>query len=347
MEYQKCPVADLCGGCDYQVISYSRQCSIKQERIEELFKNLIKVQPIIKAEDPFNYRNKVQVSFGRDEKGKIIVGNYAKNSHYLIPIDECMICDEKIIGIIRSVRTLINKHHISIYDERAQKGCMRHLLIRSSSLGEYMVVLVTGSPHISREKELVSDIRKYNPDVKTIVHNINRRFTSMILGDRSRVLYGKGYITDELLGCRFRISPSSFYQVNRFQTEKLYSKAIEYADLKGNERVIDAYCGTGTIGILMSRYAKEVIGVEINQEAIRDAGINKRSNGISNISFICDDAGRFMKKAAKNSEHADVVVMDPPRSGASMDFLKSLCILKPDRIVYISYGPDSLRRDVS
>ena len=347
MEYQKCPVSDICGGCDYQGLSNDKQCQKKQERIEKLFRNIIKVQPIIKSEHPFAYRNKVQVSFGKDEKGKIIVGNYAKDSHFLVPINDCMICDEKILEIIRSFRTLLNKYHISVYDEKAGKGCMRHLLIRSSSIGEYMAVMVTGSPRINHEKELLSDIRKYNPELKTVIHNINNRFTSMILGEKSRTLYGKGYINDELLGCTFRISPSSFYQINRFQTEKLYAKAIEYAGLKGNEKLIDAYCGTGTIGILMSRHVKEVIGVEVNEDAVKDAIINKRNNGIKNINFVCDDAGRFMKKLAYDKEKIDVAVMDPPRSGASREFLKSLCMLRPERIVYISCGPDTLRRDVS
>lgn len=343
---EKCLVADLCGGCDYQGIRYNAQIKLKEEKIKELFSKYIDVSPIL-GDDFYNhYRNKVQVSFGKDRNGDILVGNYAKNSHFLVPIDNCQICDERAIEIINSVKRLIKKYHISIYDERIKKGCMRHLLIRTSTLNEIMLVLVTGSPFINKEKEFIHDILKYNPSITTIIHNINRDHTSMILGNGNKVLYGKGYIIDELMGLKFKISASSFYQINHNQTVKLYSKAIEYANLKGNERLIDAFCGTGTIGLLMSKYVKEVIGVEINSAAIKDANKNKEINNIKNINFICEDAGKYMQKIAHEKEKVDVVVMDPPRAGSSKEFLKSVAILKPNKVVYISCNPDTLLRDV-
>ena len=346
-EYKKCPVSDICGGCDYQGIPYPKQCELKQDRIVKLFKNKTTIKSFVKAENSFNYRNKIQVTFGKDQNGKIVVGNYAKDSHFLVPIDDCMICDEGALEIIKSFKTLANKYHISIYDERIKKGCLRHLLIRVSSNNEYMVVIVTASPHINKEKELINDLLKYNKNIKSIIHNINNSYTSMILGKKNRTLYGKPYIVDELLNNKFRISASSFYQVNHTQAEKLYKTAIEFANFKGNEVVIDAYCGTGTIGIILSKYVKEVIGVEINEDAIKDAIINKKNNNISNIEFICDDAGKFMNKLSRNKKHIDVVIMDPPRSGASEEFLKSLIRLNPKRIVYISCNPETLNRDLN
>ena len=346
-DYNKCPVAELCGGCDYQGVPYPKQCELKQDRINKLFKNKTTIKSFVKTENPFNYRNKIQVTFGKDQKGKIIVGNYAKDSHFLIPIDDCMICEKGTLEIIKSFKTLANKYHISIYDERIKRGCLRHLLIRVNSTNEYMVVIVTASPHINKEKELICDLLKYNKNIKSVIHNINNSYTSMILGKKSRTLYGKPYIVDELLDNKFRISASSFYQVNHSQAEKLYSTAIDFADFKGNETVIDAYCGTGTIGIILSKHVKEVIGVEINEDAIKDAIINKKNNKIDNIEFVCDDAGKYMTKLSRNKKHIDVVIMDPPRSGASKEFLNSLIKLKPNKVVYISCNPETLNRDLN
>lgn len=346
-EYKKCPVAGICGGCDYQGVPYLKQCELKQDKIIKLFKNKTTIKSFVEAENPFNYRNKIQVTFGKDPKGKIVVGNYAKDSHFLVPIDDCMICDEGALDIIKSFKTLANKYHISIYDERIQKGCLRHLLIRVNSNNEYMLVIVTASPHINKETELIRDLLKYNKNIKSIIQNINNSYTSMILGKKNRTMYGKPYLVDELLNNKFRISAASFYQINHAQAEKLYSTAIDFANFKGNETVIDAYCGTGTIGIILSKYVKEVIGVEINEAAIKDAIINSKNNKVSNIEFVCDDAGKFMNKLSRNKMHIDVVIMDPPRSGASEEFLKSLVRLSPNKIVYISCNPDTLNRDLN
>ena len=209
-----------------------------------------------------------------------------------------------------------------------------------------MVVLVTGTTDIVNKDKIVKDIVKFNPEVKTVIQNINNRHTSAILGNRNYVLYGKGYIKDELCGLRFKISADSFFQVNKKQTETLYNTAIDLADLKENEVLIDAYCGTGTIGMVASRYVKKVIGVESNESAIKDAISNKKNNNIKNIEFICDDAGRYMDKLSKTGTHIDTVIMDPPRSGSSIKFMSSMVKMAPDKVVYVSCNPDTLRNDL-
>ena len=343
---EKCIFAKLCGGCTLQGFSYEKQLRIKQEKIEKLMGGLGPVKPIIGMEDPTHYRNKVQVSFGYDDNHHVICGNYVPSTHLIVPVDDCMITDERANEIINSLRKLVIKHHISIFNERSYKGCLRHVLIRSSKANEYMVVLVTGSSYINNRELLIKDIIKYNPDVVTIVQNINNAHTSMVLGQKNLVLYGKGRITDELCGLSFDVSPNSFFQVNKRQTEILYKTAIDLASFNGNESVIDAYCGTGTIGMIFSKNVKKVIGVEINRFAIKDAINNAKRNKIGNISFVCDDAGKYMTALANKKAEIDVLIMDPPRSGADIPFLKSTLRLKPKKIVYISCGPESLRNNL-
>jgi len=343
----KCKYSEYCGGCNLQGIEYQKQLQLKQEKINKLLKNYGKVLPIIGMTDPNNYRNKVQVTFGYDDYHHVLCGNYIPKSHMIVPIDDCMICDEKANKIIESIKKLVNKYKISIFDERALKGTLRHLLIRTSNTGEIMVVIVTGSTMIKNGEQFINDILKYNPEISTIVQNINNKHTSMILGDRNIVLYGKGYIIDTLLGLSFKISPSSFFQVNKRQTEILYSKAIEAANLNKNEILMDAYCGTGTIGLLMAKKAKEVIGVEVNKFAVKDAINNARYNKIDNATFIADDASNYLNKLSKTPNKIDVLVMDPPRSGSDEKFLKSVIRIGPKRIVYVSCNPDTLKVDLS
>lgn len=342
-----CPVHKYCGGCQLQGIEYKKQLKSKQKEVESLLRKYGSIKPIIGMDNPIHYRNKVQVSFGYDEKRNVICGNYVPSTHTIVEIDNCMICDETANEIINSIKRLIIKYKITIFDENVLKGCIRHVLIRSTNTGEHMVVLVTGSLTIAKKDLLVKDILKFNPKVTTIVQNINNKHTSMILGSRNNVLYGKGYVVDELYGLTFRISPSSFYQVNKVQTEVLYKSAILAAKLNKNETLIDAYCGTGTIGLVASKFCKEVIGVEINQHAIKDANINKKMNRINNATFICDDAGKFMSSLAKKREHIDVVVMDPPRTGSDKKFMDSLIKLKPSKVVYVSCNPYTLSENLS
>ena len=344
---KKCPYSKYCGGCDYQGIDYFEQLKIKQEKEEKLLNRFSKVKPILGCENPYNYRNKVQVSLGYNEAHELIVGNYVPSSHIIVEVDECEICDKGANEIINSIKRLINKYKISIFDERAYRGCLRHILIRSTNTEEYMVVLVTGSSVIRNSEGFIRDIVKYNPKVKTIVQNINNKHTSMVLSDKNIILYGKGYIVDELLGLKFQVSANSFYQVNKYQTKVLYSKAIELAKLSGNETLIDAYCGTGTIGLLMAKHVKNVIGVEINSRAVKDAIKNSKNNKINNIEFICDDASNYMKKCAKNKTNIDVLVMDPPRAGADQIFLNAVSKLLPNKIIYISCNPITLKENLN
>ena len=342
----KCLYEKYCGGCSLWKYSYPKQLVLKNDYINKLLGSFTKVEPIIGMEDPLYYRNKIQVSFGYDEKRRVICGNYVPSSHTIVPIDNCLIIDERANEIINSIVRLINKYKISIFDERAYKGCLRHLLIKTTNTNEIMLVLVTGSFNIVKKDLFIKDILKYNPSITTIVQNFNNKHTSMILGERNTVLYGRGYVYDNLCGFKFKISPSSFYQINKRQTEILYKKALELADFKGDEILVDAYCGTGTIGIIASKNVKKVLGVEINKEAIRDAIKNAKINDISNIEFVADDAGNYMDKLARNKKKIDALILDPPRSGASKKFLNSVYRLKPNKIIYISCGPESLKNNL-
>ena len=342
-----CPVLNLCGGCQLLDMEYSKQLDFKQKQVEELLKGLCPVKPIIGMKDPFHYRNKVHAVFDRDKKGNIISGIYEENTHHVVPVEKCLIENQKADEIIGTIRGMLKSFKIRTYDEDTGFGLLRHVLIRKGfSTGEIMVVLVTASPVFPSKNNFVKALREKHPEITTIVQNINGRGTSMVLGDKEHVLYGKGYIVDELCGCRFRISSKSFYQVNSVQTEILYEKALSLSGLTGRELVVDAYCGIGTIGIIASKAAGKVIGVELNQGAVRDAVNNAKMNGIDNIRFYCNDAGRFLVNMAEQGENADVVIMDPPRSGSTEEFMDAVGKLGAGKVVYVSCNPETLARDV-
>ncbi|MDD7378717.1 MAG: 23S rRNA (uracil(1939)-C(5))-methyltransferase RlmD, partial [Lachnospiraceae bacterium] len=343
----KCSLAKKCGGCDFQGIPYEKQLQKKQKEVQTLLKPYCPVEPIIGMENPFHYRNKVHAVFDRMRNGQVISGVYQEGTHRVINVDECQIEDQKADAIIRDIRGLLRSFKIKTYDEDTGYGLLRHVLIRRGFVsGEIMVVLVLGSPILPSKNNFVKALRKLHPEITTIVLNVNDKKTSMVLGEKETVLYGKGYIEDTLCGLTFRISPKSFYQVNPVQTEILYGKAMEYAGLTGKERVIDAYCGIGTIGMIAAKQAKEVIGVELNKDAVRDAIRNAKRNGMKNITFYQKDAGEFMVQMAAQGEHADVVLMDPPRAGSDEAFLSSVIKLSPERIVYVSCNPVTLARDL-
>ncbi|XBX05745.1 23S rRNA (uracil(1939)-C(5))-methyltransferase RlmD [Enterocloster clostridioformis] len=342
-----CPVLNLCGGCQLLDMEYAKQLDFKQKQVEELLKGLCPVKPIIGMKDPFHYRNKVHAVFDRDKKGNIISGIYEENTHHVVPVEKCLIENQKADEIIGTIRGMLKSFKIRTYDEDTGFGLLRHVLIRKGfSTGEIMVVLVTASPVFPSKNNFVKALREKHPEITTIVQNINGRGTSMVLGDKEHVLYGKGYIVDELCGCRFRISSKSFYQVNSVQTEILYEKALSLSGLTGRELVVDAYCGIGTIGIIASKAAGKVIGVELNQDAVRDAVNNAKMNGIDNIRFYCNDAGRFLMNMAEQGEKADVVIMDPPRSGSTEEFMDAVGKLGAGKVVYVSCNPETLARDV-
>ena len=343
----KCSVSKKCGSCQYQGVPYKEQLAAKQKRMKKLLGKFANVKPIIGMDDPFYYRNKVHAVFDRDKKGNIICGTYEAKTHKVVPIEECMIEDKISQEIIRTIRDMLKSFRIKTYDEDTGYGLLRHVLVRRGfSTDEIMVVLVIGSPIFPSKNNFVKALRKKYPQFTTVVLNVNDKKTSMVLGERDIVIYGKGYIRDMLCGCTFRISPQSFYQVNPVQTEILYKTAIEYAGLGRKETVIDAYCGIGTIGLVAAKRAKNVIGVELNPDAVRDARINAKENKITNARFYQGDAGEFMENMAENGEHADVVFMDPPRTGSDKKFMSSVIKLNPSRIVYISCGPETLARDL-
>ena len=346
-EPEACKVAKKCGGCQYQGVPYKEQLKKKQKMVNALLSKYGKVEPIIGMENPYYYRNKVHAVFDRDRKGNIVSGTYEAKTHRVVPVENCLIEDKKSQEIIRTIRGLLKSFKIKTYDEDTGYGLFRHVLIRRGfKSGEIMVVLVLGSPILPSSNNFVKALRKEHPEITTVVLNINDRKTSMILGEREKVLYGKGFIRDELCGCTFRISPKSFYQVNPVQTEILYQKAIEFAHLTGKESVIDAYCGIGTIGLIASGHAKEVVGVELNKDAVKDAKLNKTFNKVENIKFIQGDATEFMVEAAKQKVGVDVIIMDPPRSGSTETFIKAAVSLKPQEIVYVSCDPHTQVRDL-
>lgn len=342
-----CHLTRQCGGCQYQGMPYKEQLEKKRRIVKTSVESYCKVLPVLGMEHPYHYRNKVTATFARLRSGKIISGVYKEGTHQVIDIDSCQIEDGVADKIIVEIKGLLKSFKIKIYDEDTGYGLLRHVMVRRGfKSGQVMVVLVLASPILPSKNNFVKAIRKNHPEISTVVINVNDKKTSMVLGDRNIVLYGKGYIEDELCGLNFRISPSSFYQVNSIQTEVLYNKAMEFAALTGEETVIDAYCGIGTIGMIAAVQAKEVIGAELNASAVRDAIMNAKNNNIKNIRFVNEDAGSFMEKMADQGGKADVVFMDPPRSGSDERFLSCLTKLAPDRIVYVSCCPETLGRDL-
>ena len=343
-----CPVSRKCGGCQLMNMTYEEQLAFKQAKVIKLLGSFHRVNKIIGMNNPFHYRNKVQAAFGRTRNGEIISGVYQSSTNNIVKTDSCLIEDDKADEIILTIRKLVKSFKLTVFDERNQRGFLRHVLVKHGfSTGEIMVVLVTGTSNFPSKNNFISELLRLHPEITTIIQNVNNKYTSMVLGDKETVLYGKGYIEDILCGCTFRISPKSFYQINPIQTEILYNKAIDFAELSGSERVIDAYCGIGTIGIVASKKAGEIIGCEVNPDAIRDAKVNAKINDIKNIQFICADAGEFMLSLKEQGERCDVLFMDPPRAGSDKKFLSSAVALMPEKIVYISCNPETQQRDLN
>lgn len=342
-----CPYMKKCGGCQLQGVPYTQQLKEKEKQVKDLIGPYCRVFPITGMETPYHYRNKVHAVLDH-RKGNVISGIYEERSHQVVPVDSCQIEDEKADAIIVTIRELLQSFRMKVYDEDNGFGLFRHILIRvGKTSGQIMVVLVMASPIFPSKNNFIKELRQKHPEITTIVQNINDQDTSMVLGEREKVLYGKGYITDTLCNKTFRISSRSFYQINPVQTEKLYQKAIHLAGLTGKERIVDAYCGIGTIGLIAADRVKEVIGIELNEDAIRDAIRNAHANKITNAQFYCEDAGKFMEEMADSGETADVVFMDPPRSGSDERFLSSVVKLSPKQIVYISCNPETMARDLA
>jgi len=342
-----CPQARRCGGCQLQNLSYPEQLAFKQRLVQRLVGPFCPVLPIRGMEDPYRYRNKVQAAFTSDRKGRVLSGVYQSGTHFIVPVDACLLEDEAADRIIVTIRKLLPKFDLAPYDERTRRGFLRHVLVkRGFRSGEIMVVLVTATPVFPSKNAFVAELLRRHPEITTVVQNMNRAATSLVLGGQEKALFGRGWIEEQLCGLTFRISPRSFYQINPAQTEALYGAAIESAALTGRERVLDAYCGVGTIGLIAAAKAAEVVGVEQNRDAVRDAVANARRNAVGNIRFLCADAGEYMVSLAESGEPVDVVLMDPPRAGASRAFLEALLRLGPARVVYVSCNPETLARDL-
>jgi 23S rRNA (uracil1939-C5)-methyltransferase len=343
---ERCPHSSKCGSCNIGEISYEDGLREKKKWVEMNIGEYCKVNDVAGMYYPFHYRNKVHAVFGRI-KNEVVAGNYLPGTHDIIPITDCLIEDTQASNIIKTVTKLICDFKYWIYDEDTGRGFMRHILIRKgTSTKQIMVVLVTATPEFPHKNNFVAKLRELHPEITTIVQNINSQQTSMVLGDKNKPLYGEGYIEDVLMGLHFRISPGSFYQINTAQTQVLYKKAIAAAALTGTETVIDAYCGIGTIGMSMAQKAGRVIGVELNKQAVKDAKANAKRNNIKNIHFIAADATEYMLNLAEKGEKADVVILDPPRSGSTQEFVKALAVLSPKRVVYVSCNPETLGRDL-
>ena len=342
----KCDIYNKCGGCSLLHIDYKEQLNMKTYFVENLFfetfNKYYKVNPTLGMKDPWNYRNKNQIVFRNVKGGKsrIASGFYEANSHRLVEFDTCLVQDElsdKIVGIIKE---LMIKMRYNAFDEDRGTGLIRHVLIkRSASTKEVMVVIVTGSEIFPGCQNFVKALISRCKDITTVIQNINNRKTSAVLGDKEKVLYGKGFITDILLGKKFKISAKSFYQINSSQCEVLYTKALELANLSKNDILFDAYSGVGTIGLIASDKVSNVISVELVKDAVSDAIQNAKMNNIKNVHFFCDDASNFMKNMAVKKEKVDVLIMDPPRKGSDERFLNAAVKLSPKKIVYISCDP--------
>lgn len=348
MNTQECNVYKKCSGCQLLNMTYEEQLKWKQIKVERLMGCFKKVNRIIGMENPYHYRNKVQTLFRKTKSGKIISGVYQSSTNGIVAVESCLLNNKRADRIAIAVKTAAKRLGIKIYNPKTGEGFLKNTLVRTAhNTGENMLVLVTAYEKFPEKEQLVNEILKLYPKITTIVQNVNTSPNKMMLGCKEFVLYGKGKIQDILCGCKFNISPRSFYQVNPIQTEKLYNKAIDMAQFAGKEFVLDAYCGTGTIGLIASKYAKQVVGVELNAQAIKDAKENAELNNINNITFFTKDAGKFLDELTHDDiTPPDVMFVDPPRAGCNRLFLNSVIKIGPHRIIYISCNPTTLQRDV-
>ncbi len=348
MENRTCPVARKCSGCQLSNMTYEQQLAFKQKDVEGLLGQFGEVKPIIPMYDPYNYRNKVQAVFRGDRSGRIISGVYQSSRNGIVGVDRCFLNDERADRIVVGIRELMRSFKLRPYDIGTGSGFLKHVLIRvGKQSGEILVTLVGADRMFPKKKDLTAALLKKFPEITTVTFSVNTNDEMLMLGSHNEVLWGNGYIVDELCGKKFRVSPQSFYQINPVQTEKLYRYAIEAAGLSKTDNILDAYSGIGTIGIIASDYVNTVQGIEYNAAAVRDAVKNCAENGITKkIAFNKGDAGEFLRERAKNGTFYDVVFMDPARAGADRRFLNALTKIKPRRIVYISCNPATLSRDL-
>ena len=348
-ERRKCPLAGRCGGCSYAGVRYEDELLDKYLVEEQYLSRFAPVSPILPSPVINGYRCKIQAVCG-EENGRFVTGIYRRGSHRLIPVRSCMLEDSRAEGILQTLRSLATRFHLRPYDEDRGTGHLRHVLIRCSGYyDEALVVLVASSYDIPAASDLAAALHQKHPAVKSVSIVVNTERTSLVIpeGAKEKVIYGRGFIMDRLCGLDFRISGVSFYQVNPRQAQNLYTIAMNMAELRPSDTVIDAYCGTGTIALIAAAAgAGHVIGIESNEEAVRDARENARINGIGNAEFIASDASKWMKEAQKKGTRCSVLFLDPPRSGATEEFLASAGRMEPERIIYVSCNPETLGRDL-
>ncbi len=347
-EENVCAAASQCGACSGRTGDYVRQLQKKEAGVRALLGKYGKVLPILGMEEPAHYRCKVHAVFGssraRGGNYQVISGTYRRGTHRVVKVDSCLLDDQRADRIIYTIRQLMPSFKLQPYDEDRGAGLLRHVLIRTGYYtGQIMVALVTAGPLFPSRRNFVKALLDRHPEITTIAQNINGARTSMVLGKRNITLYGKGFITDRIGEKIFAISPNAFYQVNPRQTQILYKTAIDMAGLTGREKILDAYCGVGTIGICAADHAGSVLGIELNTDAVRDARGNAKRNGAENVSFICADAAKYLRE--HKTDRYDVIFMDPPRSGSAKEFIH-IAAKAAARIVYVSCNPQTLARDL-
>ena len=347
-----CSTYKRCGGCNLRHVKYKETLKMKQNAVQSLvnktLKNKIQVQSTIGMENPFHYRNKAKYPIGINKEGQPIIGVFANRTHEVIPIEKCYIQNPKSEEIAKFILNFIKEHNISIYNESTRQGLFRHIVIKIGiKTNEIMCILVINGKTIPKEKELIEEILKKFSNVKTIVKNINTKNTNVILGPENINIYGDGYIQDILGEYTFKISPLSFYQVNPIQAEKLYELGVKMAQITKNDIVFDLYCGIGTISIFMAKYAKKVYGVEIVEEAVKDAKENAKINNVTNTEFYAGDVEKVLDDLINQKGIIpDIVMFDPPRKGLDKTSISNILKIKPKKVVYISCNPATLIRDL-
>ena len=353
-EHRTTPPCDIffqCGGCQLQHMTYERQLEMKQKQVKDVMRKIahlpdVPVHPTIGMENPWDYRNKVSIPVGKRD-GKVITGFYQKRSHNIIDMDSCPVQHPQNDKLIQEMANLFEELHIEPYDENTHRGVIRHVIVRTGQhTNEMMVILVTNTKELPKKKELSEKIQEIDPDVKSIIHNVNTKKTNVIMGPESKTIWGSDTITDRIDDLEFQIGAPSFYQINPLQTEKLYAKTLEYAQLSGNETVIDAYCGIGTISLFLAQHAKKVYGVEVVRQAIDNAKDNAKHNRLTNTEFYVGQAEKVMPWWHAQGLRPDVIVVDPPRKGCDEELLDAMVGMNPDRIVYVSCNPSTLARDL-
>ena len=344
-----CPLAGRCGGCQYRHMTYREELEAKRQRVQDALTRVggasLELPPVLGAELPLRYRNKVQFPVARERQG-LAVGYYRARSHDVLDVEDCLLQPEGVTALRRAFKNWMERYRVPAYDEGSGSGLIRHLYVRTNQKGEALCCVVANGRRIPHAPELVQALRQAEPALAGLVLNTNTRDTNVILGPDYRTVWGQDFLEEELCGMTFRLSVPSFFQINRAQTERLYEKALEFAALTGQETVLDLYCGIGTISLALARRAGQVIGAEIVPEAIEDAEANARRNGVANVRFLCGDAGQAAFQLAQEGVRPQVICVDPPRKGLAPEVPEVLASMVPERIVYVSCDPATLARDV-